>query len=54
MFENINEIFEHLEFDNEKGVRLLRILTTAGVAFIIYEHFGGTVIFPKNLTLKEV
>lgn len=54
MFENINEIFEHLEFDNEKGIRLLRILTTAGVAFIIYEHFGGALIFSKNLTLNDV
>jgi hypothetical protein len=26
MFENINEIFEHLEFDNEKGIRLLPVL----------------------------
>lgn len=54
MFENINEIFEHLEFDNEKGTRLLRIITTAGVALILYESFGGAVNFPKDLDMSDV
>lgn len=54
MFENINEIFEHLEFDKEKGIRLLRILTTAGCSIIMYEFFGGAIVFPKDLTLKHI
>lgn len=54
MFENINEIFEHLEFDKEKGIRLLRILTTAGFSMVLYEYFGGLVVFPKDLTIKHI
>lgn len=54
MFENINEILEHLEFDSEKGIRLLRILTTAGCSLMMYELFGGAVVFPKDLSLKHI
>lgn len=54
MFENINEVFEHLEFNNEKGIRLLKILTTIGFAVILYESFGGTWIISENLSIKLI
>jgi hypothetical protein len=44
MFKGINEIIEYVELDGDKSFRLLSFLTTAGLAYILYERAGGAIV----------